>query len=139
MIQILSNRVITFEQAKKVTGLFTHEDYASGKVQIYLVDTPNVILQEYDADLDAFLEMVDLPVYAAPTWKQLQERMIQRGVWLCDVISNEDRTVHTLGYKLFRWSEDFKHIRDIMPADYIDSNIELYALAKEVLSQDTLF
>ena len=139
MVQILSNRVITFEQAKKVTGLFTHEDYASGNMQVYVVDTPRVSLQDYDTDLDEFLEMIDLPIYAAPTWRQLQERMIQKGVWLCDVISNEDRTVHTLGYKLFRWSEDFRHIRDIMPSHYIECNIELYALAKEVLSQDTLF
>lgn len=137
-MKIQSTRPITAEQAIKVAPLFTYDDYASGNMSVYVNNEPDMRLEVYTTELDEFLSMVDLPVYAAPTYTQLQQRMIERNIWLCGIISNEDRTEHRIGFENFVMPTVFKHIRDITPSHWIEANVELLHLANRVTALASL-
>ena len=127
---ITSNRIITFEQAKKVASLFTYEDYADKSKQVYLEDEKSengYVLVNYTKEVDELLQLADLFCYYAPTYSELQRIFQKNSIWLCEIQRNHDYSTYWIGYEYFRMYV-FNKYREITPSHLINANIELYHL-----------
>ena len=118
---VISNRVVSLEQAKIVSSLFTSDEAYENNMQLY-VDGKLEICDSHFVELNS---MVDLQVYIAPTYTQLCDRMMSRNLWLCDITHNEDFSEYYLRVGDFTY-KTYTTKRDIFPADIVSANIAMY-------------
>lgn len=131
---ITSQRIVTYEQARTVSDLFTLEEAFEKKLQVYVRNGDgSYSLAIADNNLQEFLSSVNTPVIVAPTYEYLCDTMRNKRLWFIDVSPNEDYSEYRLHIGEFTY-KTYRYKRDVMPADMIDANVTFYKYLSEHFS-----
>lgn len=140
MLDIVSQRIVTMEQAITLSALFP-QDYCLVHNIRYYADQPMkwVLSSEpLNKDFLELLSMTEICWIPAPTYQEVYERMRQLGIWLCETQHNEWYTEFWVGTEEFRYKGNFTSRREILPQHYIEANIALYGQAVRMIETRNL-